>query len=211
MLRGRSVSAGVPDAPGPSPWISQASRAGLRCCVVVVDVFGQLSAAMWQARLVGTPAWRFGPTHVCQGVGCRYCDVSVPGDGRGSRGRTLGRGIRPALNPLLNDGLGETPLAAGRRSGPHGRMRTIPGANDIYRDRTARSRSCGYGRRWPAGTYDICARSRLSHESRDRDLLAQEATRPPRSRSWLRPWVDLSNTAISATRGAGPPGGRERG
>ena len=117
--------------PGPSPWISQASRAGLRCCVVVVDVFGQLSAAMWQARLVGTPAWRFGPTHVCQGVGCRYCDVSVPGDGRGSRGRTLGRGIRPALNPLLNDGLGETPLAAGRRSGPHGRMRTIPGANDI--------------------------------------------------------------------------------
>ena len=54
--------------------------------MVVVDVFGQLSAAMWQARLVGTPAWRFGPTHVCQGVGCRYCDVSVPGDGRGSRG-----------------------------------------------------------------------------------------------------------------------------
>ena len=90
-------------------------------------------------------------------------------------------------------------------------MRTIPGANDIYRDRTARSRSCGYGRRWPAGTYDICARSRLSHESRDRDLLAPEATRPPRSRSWLRPWVDLSNTAISATRGAGPPGGREGG
>ena len=148
MLRGRSVSAGVPDAPGPSPWISQASRAGLRCCVVVVDVFGQLSAAMWQARLVGTPAWRFGPTHVCQGVGCRYCDVSVPGDGRGSRGRTLGRGIRPALNPLLNDGLGETPLAAGRRSGPHGRMRTIPGANDIYRDRTARS--CSWLRPWVA-------------------------------------------------------------
>jgi len=100
MLRGRSVSAGVPDAPGPSPWISQASRAGLRCCVVVVDVFGQLSAAMWQARLVGTAAWRFGPTHVCQGVGCRYCDVSVPGDGRGSRGRTLGPFMaNPAFRP----------------------------------------------------------------------------------------------------------------
>ena len=28
-----------------------------------------------------------------------------------------------------------------RRLAPHGRMRTIPGANDIYRDRTARSRS----------------------------------------------------------------------
>ena len=160
MLRGRSVSAGVPDAPGPSPWISQASRAGLRCCVVVVDVFGQLSAAMWQARLVGTAAWRFGPTHVCQGVGCRYCDVSVPGDGRGSRGRTLGRGIRPALNPLLNDGLGETPLAAGRRSGPHGRMKTIPGANDIYRDRTARSRSWlrPWVASWPPvrGDRDLC-------------------------------------------------------
>ena len=41
----------------------------LRCCVVVVDVLGQLS--MWQARLVGPAAWRFGPTHACQGVGCR--------------------------------------------------------------------------------------------------------------------------------------------
>ena len=47
-------------------------------------------------------------------VVCRYCDVSFPGDGRGWRGRTLGRGIRPAFNPLLNGGLGETPLAAGR-------------------------------------------------------------------------------------------------
>ena len=144
MLRGRSVSAGVPDAPGPSPWISQASRAGLRCCVVVVDVFGQLSAAMWQARLVGTPAWRFGPTHVCQGVGCRYCDVSVPADGQGSCGRTLRRGIRPALDTLLKrkgQGLGETSPAPGRRSRPHGQMRTISGANDIYRGRTTRSRS----------------------------------------------------------------------
>jgi hypothetical protein len=31
----------------------------------------------------------------------------VPGDGRGSCGRTLGRGIRPALDPLLNACLGE--------------------------------------------------------------------------------------------------------
>ena len=49
----------------------------------------------------GAVAWRFGPTHACQGVGCRYCDVSVPGDGRGSCGRALGRGIRPALDTLL--------------------------------------------------------------------------------------------------------------
>ena len=79
----------------------------------------------------GAVAWRFGPTHACQGVGCRYCDGSVLGDGRGSCGRTLGRGIRPALNPLLNARLGETPPAPGRRSRPHGRMRTIPGAMDI--------------------------------------------------------------------------------
>ena len=46
-------------------------------------------------------AWRFGPTHACQGVGCRYCDVSVPADGQGSCGRTLRRGIRPALDTLL--------------------------------------------------------------------------------------------------------------
>ena len=35
----------------------------------------------------------------------------------------------------------ETSPAPGRRSRPHGKMRTIPGANDIYRGRTARSRS----------------------------------------------------------------------
>ena len=139
MLRGRSVSAGAPDAPGPSPWISQASRAGLRCCVVVVDVFGQLSAAMWQARLVGTPAWRFGPTHVCQGVGCRYCDVSVPADGQGSCGRTLRRGIRPALDILESPIL---PIAAARAAGDLSRALGLyganPGAVDIYRSRAAR-------------------------------------------------------------------------
>jgi len=75
------------------------------------------------------PAWRFGPTHACQGVGCWYCDVSVPGDGPGSCGRTLRRGIRPALDTLLKRApRGETSPAPGRRSRPHGRMRTIPGA-----------------------------------------------------------------------------------
>ena len=103
-------------------------RRELTTWVVFVGV-----SALWRLAPV---AWRFGPTQACQGVGCRYCGACVPADGRESCGRTLGRGIRPALNPLsaLNDGLGETPLAAGRRSGPHGRMRTIPGANDIYRD-----------------------------------------------------------------------------
>ena len=41
MQRGRSVSAGVPDAPGPSPWISQASRSGLRCRVQTVRTTGK--------------------------------------------------------------------------------------------------------------------------------------------------------------------------
>ena len=92
----------------------------------------------------GAVAWRFGPTHACQGVGCRYCDGSVLGDGRGSCGRTLRRGIRPALDTLLKRHacrLGETSPAPGRRSRSHGQMRTIPGANDISRDRSTRSRS----------------------------------------------------------------------
>ena len=107
--------------------------------------------AVWRLAPV---AWRFGPTHACQGVGCRYCDVSVPGDGRGSCGRALplGRGMRPALDTLLNAcrmRLGETSPALGRCSRPHGQTRTILGANGhIYRGRTARSRS--WLRRWVA-------------------------------------------------------------
>ena len=111
-------------------------RRELTTWVVFVGV-----SAVWRLAPV---AWRFGPTQACQGVGCRYCDGSVLGDGRGSCGRTLRRGIRPALDTLLKRHacrLGETSPAPGRRSRPHGRMRTIPGANDIYRDRTARSRS----------------------------------------------------------------------
>ena len=141
-------------------------RAGGRRARCVLKMRGRelTTVVGFVARLrcveAGAVAWRFGPTHACQGVGCRYCDGSVLGDGRGSCGRTLGRGIRPALNPLLNDGLGETPLAAGRRSAPHGRMRTIPGANDIYRDRTARSRSWlrPWVASWPPvrGDRDLC-------------------------------------------------------
>ena len=122
-------------------------RAGGRRARCVLKMRGRelTTVVGFVARLrcveAGAVAWRFGPTHACQGVGCRYCDGSVLGDGRGSCGRTLGRGIRPALNPLLNARLGETPPAPGRRSRPHGQMRTIPGTNDISRGRTARSRS----------------------------------------------------------------------
>jgi hypothetical protein len=73
MLRGRSVSAGVPDAPTRTFALDQPGQQAastqqgeiemLRWSVV--DGLGQLSAAMWQARLVGTAAWRFGPTHTC--------------------------------------------------------------------------------------------------------------------------------------------------
>jgi len=76
-------------------------RRELTTWVVFVGV-----SALWRLAPV---AWRFGPTQACQGVGCRYCGACVPAAGRGSCGRTLGRGIRPALNPLLNARLGETP------------------------------------------------------------------------------------------------------
>ena len=127
-------------------------RAGGRRARCVLKMRGRelTTVVGFVARLrcveAGAVAWRFGPTHACQGVGCRYCDGSVLGDGRGSCGRTLRRGIRPALDTLLKrkgqaQGLGETSPAPGRRSRPHGKMRTISGANDIYRGRTTRSRS----------------------------------------------------------------------
>ena len=42
----------------------------------------------------------------------------VPADGRESCGRTLGLGIRPALNPLLRARLGETPPRGRAPFGP---------------------------------------------------------------------------------------------
>jgi hypothetical protein len=125
-------------------------RAGGRRARCVLKMRGRelTTVVGFVARLrcveAGAVAWRFGPTHACQGVGCRYCDGSVLGDGRGSCGRTLRRGIRPALDTLLKRHacrLGETSPAPGRRSRSHGQMRTIPGANDISRDRSTRSRS----------------------------------------------------------------------
>jgi hypothetical protein len=109
----RLSAAGSPifSTPGvpPSPW---ALPDRCRARTPAGEVYGEGMKARvatvvgFVARLLSLcggwrPAWRFGPTHACQGVGCRYCGVSVPGDGRGSCGRTLGRGIRPALNPLL--------------------------------------------------------------------------------------------------------------
>ena len=82
-------------------------RAGGRRARCVLNMRGRelTTVVGFVARLrcveAGAVAWRFGPTHACQGVGCRYCDGSVLGDGRGSCGRTLRRGIRPALDTLL--------------------------------------------------------------------------------------------------------------
>ena len=104
-------------------------------------------------------------------------DDSVPGDGRGSCGRTLGRGIRPALNPLLRSArptpLGETSPAPGRRSRSHGRMRTSPGAMDISGIWTARSRS--WLRPWVACRHlrYLRAISALMRESRSRSPHAE--------------------------------------
>ena len=95
----------------------------------------------------GAVAWRFGPSHACQGVGCRYCDVSVPGDGRASCERTLGRGIRPALNSLLNARSGgrrhARPGAARAPLGGRGRFPAVM----ISRGHGPHAHVAGYGRR----------------------------------------------------------------
>jgi hypothetical protein len=80
---------------------------GMKARVATVVGFVARLRCVWSWRLAPV-AWRFGPTHACQGMGCRYCGACVPADGWGSCGRALGRGIRPALNPLLNARLSET-------------------------------------------------------------------------------------------------------
>ena len=131
----------------------------------------------------------------------------------------LGAGHTPRSEPLLcgdaalllADAVGargEGPPPAGRRSGPHGRIRTLHGATDIYRSRKARMYRGGYGLRWPRST------RRRSRRDLDPDILESRsrrdrlrASRPPkavatylsvRSGSWtydLRPGNH-----------AGPPG-----
>ena len=83
-------------------------------------------------------AWSCGPTHACQGVGRRRWTARAPADGRRTSVTTLGRGTRPALSLFWTPPCGEGPPPAGRRSGPHGRIRTPLGATDTYRSRRAR-------------------------------------------------------------------------
>jgi len=121
-------------------WMYRVANGTFRGCILADDP--GLGKTLQALALIEALIWSRQAARVL--VVCRYCDVSVPGDGRGWRGRTLGRGIRPAFNPLLKRRPRRDATrgrAAGRRSGPHGRIRTIPGADDIYRDRTARSRS----------------------------------------------------------------------
>ena len=86
----------------------------------------------------GPAAWPCGPTHACQGVGRRHWTARAPADGRRTCGTTLGRGTRPALSLFWTPPCGEGPPPAGRRSGPHGRIRTLPGASNISKSRSAR-------------------------------------------------------------------------
>ena len=86
----------------------------------------------------GPAAWSCGPAHACQGVGRRQWTARAPADGRRTCGTTLGRGTRPALSLFWTPPCAEGPPPAGRRSGPHGRIRTLPGAKDIYRSSSAR-------------------------------------------------------------------------
>jgi hypothetical protein len=110
--------------------------------------------------------------------------------------------------------LGETSPAPGRRSRPHGRMRTIPGAMDISGIWTARSRS--WLRPWVASRHPArSARDLGSHESRDRNLLTPSAKKPPtavasyvsvQSRSRRCPY----RRELSSSARGGANGGRAR-
>ena len=86
----------------------------------------------------GPAARSCGPTHACEGAGRRQRTARAPADGWRTCGMSLGPGIRPALSLFWTPPCGEGPPPAGRRSGPHGRIRTLPGAKDIYRSRSAR-------------------------------------------------------------------------
>ena len=86
----------------------------------------------------GPAARSCGPTHACEGAGRRQRTARSPADGWRTCGMSLGPGIRPALSLFWTPPCGEGPPPAGRRSGPHGRIRTLPGAKDIYRSRSAR-------------------------------------------------------------------------
>ena len=79
----------------------------------------------------GPAAWSCGPTHACEGAGRRQWTTSATADGRRTCGTPLGRGTRPALSLFWTPPCGEGPPPAGRRLGPHGRIRTLPGATDI--------------------------------------------------------------------------------
>ena len=87
----------------------------------------------------GPAAWSCGPTHACEGAGRRQWTAGAPADGRRTCGTTLGRGTRPALSLFWTPPCGEVPPPAGRRLGPHGRIRTLPGAKYIYRSWRIRS------------------------------------------------------------------------
>ena len=128
----------------------------------------------------GPAARSCGPTHACQGVGCRYCGVSVPDNGRRTCGTTLGRGIRPALSlfctPPLAARCHPRPGAVWAPTGGSGHFRV----SIIFTRAGAHACAKGYGLRWPRGTHAISARSRPGLESRSRRDRVCDA-RPPRA------------------------------
>ena len=86
----------------------------------------------------GPAARSCGPTHACEGAGRRQRTARSPADGWRTCGMSLGPGIRPALSLFWTPPCGEGPPPARRRLCPHGRIRTLPGVNHIYKSRVAR-------------------------------------------------------------------------
>ena len=133
----------------------------------------------------GPTAWSCGPTHACQGVGCRYCGVSVPDNGRRTCGTTLGRGIRPALSLFW------TPRLAARYHPRPGAVRAPTGGSGHFLALQISPRSeaypcvVGYGLRWPRVTYAISARSRPGLASRSRRDRVRAARSPTALSTYL--------------------------
>jgi hypothetical protein len=128
---------------------SQCERARARACLLTAGVQGRCAAGASNLHWY-TAALTLEPDHPRRRSRSQSRSPSpspgpdpsqvraAPADGRRTCGTTLGRGTRPALSLFWTPPCGEGPPPAGRRLCPHGRIRTLPGVNHIYKSRVAR-------------------------------------------------------------------------
>ena len=128
---------------------SQCERARARACLLTAGVQGRCAAGASNLHWY-TAALTLEPDHPRRRSRSQSSSPSpspgpdpsqvraAPADGRRTCGTTLGRGTRPALSLFPTPPCGEGPPPARRRLCPHGRIRTLPGVNHIYKSRVAR-------------------------------------------------------------------------